>query len=115
MKQVFCKGLKHIIVDEVTDPVVSANHVLVRPIYSLISSGTETACWNLLAIWRPAPLTWIWSLLGMRGAMLRYSQDKLLVTKSLPRGVSALSHNLESKYSCYNARNQFRRRRSSRR
>ena len=98
MKQVFCKGLKHIIVDEVTDPVVSANHVLVRPIYSLISSSTETACWNLLAIWRPAQLTWIWSLLGMRGAMLRYSQDKLLVTKSLPRGVSALSHNLESKY-----------------
>lgn len=43
MKQVVRKGLKQIIVDEVTDPVVSANHVLVRPFYSLISSGTETA------------------------------------------------------------------------
>lgn len=43
MKQVIRKGLKEIIVDEVTDPVVSANHVLIRPHYSLISSGTETA------------------------------------------------------------------------
>lgn len=43
MKQVIRKGLKNIIVDEVPDPVVTSHHVLVRPIYSLISSGTETA------------------------------------------------------------------------
>jgi len=43
MKQLFRKGLKHIIVDEVPDPVVTPHHVLVRPTYSLISSGTETA------------------------------------------------------------------------
>ena len=43
MKQVIRKGLKHIIVDEVPDPVLLPHHVLVRPIYSLISSGTETA------------------------------------------------------------------------
>ena len=43
MKQVIRKGLKDIIVDEVPDPVVSAHHVLVHPIYSLISAGTETA------------------------------------------------------------------------
>ena len=43
MKQVIRKGLKDIIVDEVADPMVSANHVLVRPFYSLISAGTETA------------------------------------------------------------------------
>ena len=43
MKQVVRKGLKHIIVDEVPDPMVIPHHVLVRPIYSLISSGTETA------------------------------------------------------------------------
>jgi threonine dehydrogenase-like Zn-dependent dehydrogenase len=43
MKQVIRKGLKEIIVDEVADPVVSSNHVLVRPCYSLISPGTETA------------------------------------------------------------------------
>jgi predicted dehydrogenase len=43
MKQVIRKGLKDIIVDEVPDPVLAPHHVLVRPLYSLISSGTETA------------------------------------------------------------------------
>jgi predicted dehydrogenase/threonine dehydrogenase-like Zn-dependent dehydrogenase len=43
MKQVIRKGLKEIIVDEVPDPHPSFNHVLVRPHYSLISAGTETA------------------------------------------------------------------------
>src|SRR5437588_9206184 len=43
MKQVVRKGLKEIIVDEVPDPVLVPHHVLVRPLYSLISSGTETA------------------------------------------------------------------------
>ncbi len=43
MKQVVRKGLREIIIDEVADPCVSANHVLVRPAFSLISSGTETA------------------------------------------------------------------------
>jgi len=43
MKQVIRRGLKEIIVDEVADPKPSHNHVLVRPLYSLISSGTETA------------------------------------------------------------------------
>jgi len=32
-----------IVVDEVPDPVVAPHHVIVRPHYSLISSGTETA------------------------------------------------------------------------
>lgn len=43
MKQVIRRGLKEIIVDEVPDPPVKAHHVLLRPVYSLISSGTETA------------------------------------------------------------------------
>ena len=43
MKQVIRKGLKDIIVDEVPDPVLLPHHVLVRPLYSLISSGTEMA------------------------------------------------------------------------
>jgi predicted dehydrogenase len=43
MKQVLRKGLKDIIVDEVPDPVVAPNHIVVRPCFSLISSGTETA------------------------------------------------------------------------
>ena len=43
MRQVVRKGLKHIIVDEVPDPVLRPGHVVVQPQYSLISSGTETA------------------------------------------------------------------------
>ncbi len=43
MKQVIRRGLKEIIVDEVADPMAANNHVLVRPFYSLISTGTETA------------------------------------------------------------------------
>src|ERR1041385_3465318 len=43
MKQVFRKGLKHIVVAEAPAPMVVANHVLVNPVYSLISSGTEGA------------------------------------------------------------------------
>jgi len=43
MKQLLRKGLNQIVVDEVPDPVVMPHHVIVRPHYSLISSGTETA------------------------------------------------------------------------
>jgi predicted dehydrogenase/threonine dehydrogenase-like Zn-dependent dehydrogenase len=43
MKQVIRKGVGEIIVEEVPDPLVPAHHVLVRPVSSLISSGTETA------------------------------------------------------------------------
>jgi NADPH:quinone reductase-like Zn-dependent oxidoreductase len=43
MKQVFRKGLKHIVVAEAPTPMVTPNHVLVNPVYSLISSGTEMA------------------------------------------------------------------------
>jgi predicted dehydrogenase len=43
MKQVIRRGLKEIIVDETPDPIALAHHVVVRPMYSLISSGTETA------------------------------------------------------------------------
>src|SRR5215207_2774459 len=43
MKQVFRKGLKHIVVAEAPEPVVTPHHVLVNPVFSLISSGTESA------------------------------------------------------------------------
>jgi len=43
MKQVLRKGIKDIIVDEVPDPVAQPHHVLVLPVFSLISAGTETA------------------------------------------------------------------------
>src|SRR6266849_5441876 len=43
MKQLLRKGLSRIVVDEVPDPLVVPHHVIVRPHFSLISSGTETA------------------------------------------------------------------------
>ena len=43
MKQIIRKGIKEIIVDDVPDPIPGPHHVLVRPCFSLISSGTETA------------------------------------------------------------------------
>jgi predicted dehydrogenase/threonine dehydrogenase-like Zn-dependent dehydrogenase len=43
MKQVLRKGIADIIVAEVPDPVATPHHVLVCPIFSLISAGTETA------------------------------------------------------------------------
>jgi predicted dehydrogenase/threonine dehydrogenase-like Zn-dependent dehydrogenase len=43
VKQVIRKGIKDIIVDDVPEPLASSHHVLVRPAFSLISSGTETA------------------------------------------------------------------------
>jgi len=43
MKQVFRKGLSHIVVADAPVPMVTPNHVLVNPVYSLISSGTESA------------------------------------------------------------------------
>ncbi|MEO5922219.1 MAG: bi-domain-containing oxidoreductase [Bryobacteraceae bacterium] len=43
MKQVIRRGIKEIIVDEVPDPLSSAHHVIIQPVSSLISSGTETA------------------------------------------------------------------------
>jgi predicted dehydrogenase len=43
MKQVIRMGIRDIIVDDVPDPMVRPHHVLIRPAFSLISSGTETA------------------------------------------------------------------------
>ena len=43
MKQVVRRGLQEVVVDEVPDPAIAAHHVLIRPHYSLISSGTEAA------------------------------------------------------------------------
>jgi predicted dehydrogenase/threonine dehydrogenase-like Zn-dependent dehydrogenase len=74
MKQILRKGLKDIIVDEVPDPVVSPYHVLIRPIYSLISSGTETASIHNEGVLKavadnPSQLGKIWSVLKTQGPL----------------------------------------------
>jgi predicted dehydrogenase/threonine dehydrogenase-like Zn-dependent dehydrogenase len=72
MKQVLRKGLKEIIVDELPDPVVQPHHVLVRPVYSLISSGTETASIHQGSVLKevadnPSHLEKIWAAMKSMG------------------------------------------------
>lgn len=43
MRQVIRKGIKEMVVEEVPDPMAGPHHLLIRPVFSLISSGTETA------------------------------------------------------------------------
>ncbi|MGA9508869.1 MAG: bi-domain-containing oxidoreductase [Candidatus Sulfotelmatobacter sp.] len=79
MKQILRKGLKDIIVDEVPDPVVSPHHVLIRPIYSLISSGTETASIHSEGVLKavadnPSQLGKIWSVLKSQGPMKTFAE-----------------------------------------
>lgn len=72
MKQVLRKGLKHIVVEEVPDPIVTPHHVLVRPWYSLISSGTETASIHQEGVLKevsdnPSHLSKIWEVMKDKG------------------------------------------------
>src|SRR5215467_10904229 len=79
MKQVIRKGLKEIIVDEVPDPVVIPHHVLVRPLNSLISSGTETASIHQEGVWKavaenPSHLQKIWNAVRSQGPVSTFNE-----------------------------------------
>src|SRR5260370_40236178 len=79
MKQIIRKGLKQIIVDHVPDPVVMPHHALVRPLYSLISSGTETASLHQEGVLRaladnPSQLAKIWHVLKLHGPLCTLSE-----------------------------------------
>jgi predicted dehydrogenase len=79
MKQVIRRGLKEIIVDEVPDPVLSPHHVLVRPLYSLISSGTETASIHRDSILKeaaenPSHLRKVWDVAMKTGPVATYAE-----------------------------------------
>lgn len=79
MKQVIRRGLKEIIVDEVPDPVVSPHHVIVRPLYSLISSGTETASIHQEGVLHaladnPSHLSKIWNVMKVSGPLSTFTE-----------------------------------------
>jgi predicted dehydrogenase len=79
MKQVIRKGLKEIIVDEVADPTVSTNHVLVRPFFSLISPGTETADIHAGSIVKevadnPSHLRTVWNVMKKTDPISTYNE-----------------------------------------
>ena len=72
MKQVVRKGLREIVVDEVPDPLPASHHVLIRPSYSLISSGTETASIHQKNVLRevtdnPSHLRKVWDVMHTMG------------------------------------------------
>src|SRR5215471_13149601 len=79
MKQVIRRGLKEIIVDEVPDPVVTRHHVLIRPLFSLISSGTETASIHQEGVLKaiqenPSHLQKIWNVLKVQGPVSTFAE-----------------------------------------
>jgi len=93
MKQLLRKGLKQIIVDEVPDPVVIPHHVLVRPVYSLISSGTETASIHQEGVLRavadnPSQLAKIWNVLKVQGPLSTFAEVKAKFTEYAVLGYS---------------------------
>jgi len=93
MKRVIRRGLKEIIVDEVPDPVVSSHHVLVRPLYSLISSGTETASIHQESLVRavadnPSHLSKIWNVLKVSGPTRTFAEVRAKLTEYAVLGYS---------------------------
>lgn len=83
MKQVLRKGFKDIVVEEVPDPIVVPHHVLIRPHYSLISSGTETASIHQESVVKavaedPSHLGKVWKAMRNQGPLraLRELQAK---------------------------------------
>lgn len=72
MQQVIRKGIKDVIVDQVPAPVAAPHHVLVRPVFSLISSGTETASIHQEGVLKevkdnPSHLQKIWNVVKING------------------------------------------------
>jgi predicted dehydrogenase len=93
MKQLLRKGLKQIIVDEVPDPLVIPHHVLVRPLFSLISSGTETASIHQEGVLRavadnPSQLAKIWNVLKVQGPLSTFAEVKAKFTEYAVLGYS---------------------------
>jgi predicted dehydrogenase len=79
MKQVIRKGLNQIIVDEVPDPVVVPHSVLIQPLYSLISSGTETASIHQegalkAALDNPSHIRRIWDVMKINGPVRTFDE-----------------------------------------
>jgi predicted dehydrogenase/threonine dehydrogenase-like Zn-dependent dehydrogenase len=92
MKQVIRKGLKDIIVDDVPDPVVTPHHVLVRPLYSLISSGTETASIHDSVLKEvadnPSHLRKIWEVMKVNGPVRTLAEVQAKFTEYAALGYS---------------------------
>ena len=79
MKQVLREGLKKIVVAEVPDPMVIPHHVLIRPQFSLISAGTETADIHQDGVMKevadnPSHLRKVWDVMKIAGPIRTISE-----------------------------------------
>jgi predicted dehydrogenase/threonine dehydrogenase-like Zn-dependent dehydrogenase len=93
MKQVIRKGFREIVVEELPDPVVTPHHVLIRPVYSLISSGTETASIHQEGVLKevaenPSHLRKIWDAMKMHGPVSTLTEVRAKFTEYAVLGYS---------------------------
>ena len=93
MKQVIRKGLKNIIVDEVPDPM-AGGQVVVRPFYSLISSGTETADIHTDSIVKevadnPSHLRTVWNVMKKTDPIATFNEVRAKFSDYAVLGYSA--------------------------
>ena len=93
MKQVLRKGLKDIVVGDVPDPVAIPHHVLIKPLYSLISSGTETADIHQEGVLKevaenPSHLRKIWEVMKKEGPTRTLAEVKAKFSEYAALGYS---------------------------
>lgn len=93
MKQVIRRGLKEIIVDDVPDPMVKPHHVVVQPLYSLISSGTETASIHKEGVLKevsenPSHLRKVWDVMKVMGPVRTLAEVRAKFTEYAVLGYS---------------------------
>ena len=93
MRQVLRKGLRDIIVEEVPDPVIRPQHVLIRPAFSLISSGTEMASIHRDGVLRevagnPSHLEKIWRAVKTAGPARTFSEVRAKFSEFAELGYS---------------------------
>ncbi len=93
MRQVLRKGLNEIVVEEVPDPVIRPQHVLIRPMFSLISSGTEMASIHQEGVLKevaenPSHLEKIWRVMKVAGPVRTLSEVKAKFSEYAELGYS---------------------------
>jgi predicted dehydrogenase/threonine dehydrogenase-like Zn-dependent dehydrogenase len=93
MKQVLRKGLKTIVVGDVPDPVAVPHHVLIRPLVSLISSGTETADIHTDSLAKevaenPSHLHKVWEVMKQQGPVRTLSEVRAKFSEYAALGYS---------------------------